>query len=195
VEEPKVVAVFGASSALAGSPAYDLGVSCGRVLAERGFAVATGGYAGVMEAVSAGARTAGGHVIGITAPTVFRGRHGANRHITEEVQAETITQRIHELIDRSDAAIALPGSLGTITELLVAWNVAFVAQFGDTNPYPVVAVGDTWQRLIAELASVLDTDAAFVTCVNDVPAAVNTVAELLERRPAAGEPSNHEFRM
>jgi hypothetical protein len=145
-----------------------------------------------MEAVSAGAASVGGHVIGVTAPTVFRGRHGANRHITEEVQAGTITQRIHELIDRSDAAIALPGSLGTITELLVAWNVAFVAQFGDTEPYPIVAVGETWQRLVAELASTLDTAAEFVTCVNDVPAAVAAVAEFLDRRPGVEERPGHE---
>ena len=110
---------------------------------------------------------------------MFRGRHGANRHITTEIQADTITQRIHELIDRTHAAIALPGSLGTVTELLVAWNVAFVAQFGDTKPYPVVAVGDAWRTVVDNLSTVLDADASYVTCVDDIPTAVDAVSAML----------------
>ena len=51
-----VVAVFGASVSLPGDQLYEQGVRCGRLLAEAGFGVATGGYAGVMEAVSLGAK-------------------------------------------------------------------------------------------------------------------------------------------
>ncbi|MDJ0959144.1 MAG: LOG family protein [Acidimicrobiia bacterium] len=185
MDESKIVAVFGASGVSPGTDAYAAGVVCGRMLAERGFTVATGGYAGMMEAVSAGAASAGGRVIGVTAPSVFRGRHGANRHVGEEIQADTITQRIHELVDRADAAIALPGSIGTVTELLVAWNVAFVAQFGDTADYPVVAVGRVWRDLVSQLAATLDTDAGFVTCVDGVEAAVDAVEQQLTSQPPA----------
>ena len=169
------VAVFGASAAQQGDGQYEEAVRCGALLADAGYAVATGGYAGLMEAVSEGAAGNGGHVIGVTAPSVFRGRDGANVHVTEELRAASLTERIHELIDLSDASITLHGSLGTATELMVAWNLAFVATLSDEQPHPVIAVGPRWRRLISELAEVLETDASLVTCVDTVDQAVAEV--------------------
>lgn len=174
-----VVSVFGASAAAAGDGWYEEGVTCGRLLVRAGFAVATGGYGGLMEAVSAGAAEEGGHVIGVTVPTVFRGRAGANPHVAEELRAETLTERIHELIAVSDASIALHGSLGTAAELLVAWNLAFVAQFAGVEPHPVVAVGLRWQELVGTLATTLETDGSLVTCVADVATAVEIIGNRL----------------
>lgn len=175
------VSVFGASAATPGDGRYEEAVECGRLLARSGFAVATGGYAGLMEAVSAGAASEGGHVIGVTAPGVFRGREGANPHVAEELLATTLTERIHELITVSDASIALHGSLGTAAELIVAWNLAFVAQFSGVAPHPVIAVGSRWGELVATLARALETDGDLVTCVPDVESAVRAVVHRLGR--------------
>ena len=171
-----VVAVFGASVAEAGDPTYQDGVRCGSLLAEAGFAVATGGYGGLMEAVSLGARRAGGHVIGVTVPSVFPDRDGGNSHLTHETQAKSLLDRIHELAGTTVAAVALPGSLGTATELLAAWNLAYVARFGDESPKPVVAVGEPWATLVPLLADVLATDGSLVTLVATVEEAVDAVA-------------------
>lgn len=171
------VAVFGASASAPGDGDYEDGVRCGRLLTEAGFAVATGGYGGLMEAVSEGAAAAGGHVIGVTAPSVFRGRQGANPHVTDELRAESLTERIHELTDLADASIALNGSLGTATELLVAWNLAFVAQFSASPARPIAAVGPRWAQVIPELARVLETDGSLVSCVGTVDEAVALIAE------------------
>ncbi len=54
-----VVTVFGSSMAPAGDELYRSAERLGRMLAERGARVASGGYGGVMEAVSRGARAAG----------------------------------------------------------------------------------------------------------------------------------------
>ena len=64
----------------------------------------------------------------------------------------------------------------------MAWNVAFVAQFGDTEPYPVIAVGAVWRQLIRDLAASLETDDSYVTCVDDVPAAVEAIGAVLRAR-------------
>jgi uncharacterized protein (TIGR00730 family) len=170
-----VVAVFGASSPRAGDASYAVGVRCGRLLAEAGYAVATGGYAGLMEAVSLGARQAGGRVIGVTVPDVFPGRPGGNEHLTEETRTATLLERIHEMVEVSIASIALPGSLGTATELLVAWNLAYVARFTDATPKPVVAVGAQWRRLVPLLTEELETDGSLVTVVDTVDEAVAAV--------------------
>jgi uncharacterized protein (TIGR00730 family) len=177
-----VVAVFGGSSPRAGDASYDVGVRCGRLLAEAGYAVATGGYAGQMEAVSLGARQAGGRVIGVTVPDVFPDRPGGNEHLTEETRAATLLERIHEMVDLSVASIALPGSLGTATELLVAWNLAYVARFTSSVPKPVIAVGDQWRHLVPLLTAELETDGSLVTLVDTVDEAVVAVSSTVDDR-------------
>ena len=177
-----VVAVFGASAPRPGESDYEDGVRCGRLLAEAGFAVATGGYAGLMEAVSLGAREAGGRVIGVTVPDVFPDRPGGNEHLTEETRAASLLERIHEMVEVSVASIALPGSLGTATELIVAWNLAFVARFAGTEPKPVIAVGDQWRRIVPLLTTELETDGSLVTLVTTVDEAVQAIAPTLGDR-------------
>lgn len=176
---PPVVTVFGASRSVPGDPEYEEGVRCGRLLAEAGFAVATGGYGGLMQAVSEGASGAGGRVIGVTAPAVFHARTGANPHVTEELRAESLTERIHELTRIASAAIALPGSLGTLTELMVAWNLAYVARFSGSEPAPVVTVGASWQELVDLLGREIRTDRSLVTSVDTVDEAVAAVVAAL----------------
>lgn len=156
------IAVFGSSATVNGSEEWAEAESLGRAIAERGWAVATGGYGGTMEAVSAGAASAGGRVIGVTAPSVFPARSGPNHHVTEEIVELTISGRIARLVESSDAVIALPGSIGTLAELVVSWNVAFVGPFRGEPPLPVVAVGDTWATIIDVIHSTLPTGAGFV---------------------------------
>ncbi len=61
----KIVTIFGGAKCKEGSPEYDEALSVGRLLAEAGFTICTGGYLGVMEAASRGAREGGGRVLGI----------------------------------------------------------------------------------------------------------------------------------
>jgi predicted Rossmann-fold nucleotide-binding protein len=138
-----------------------------------------------MEAVSAGAAEAGGRVIGVTAPGVFPHRSGANRHVTEERPASTITDRIQDLLTISDAVIALPGSLGTLTELVLAWNIAFVAPLSGELARPIVAVGPMWSELVPFLSERLATKGDLVRCVSTVDEAVAVVLAHLdsENRP------------
>ncbi|MDP8958649.1 MAG: LOG family protein [Actinomycetota bacterium] len=173
-----VVAVFGSSAAHPGDWDYQEGRRLGRRLAQAGFSVATGGYGGLMEAVSEGAGEAGGQVIGVTVPTVFPDRSGANPHITEERRAASLAERIHELTDVAAAAVALPGSIGTLTELMVAWNLAYVAPFSRQSPKPVVAVGELWGELVPLLRERLQTD-GLVVCVASAEEAVEVLRERL----------------
>jgi uncharacterized protein (TIGR00730 family) len=177
VESPSpIVAVFGASSTTPGDGQYEEAYKCGRLLAEAGFTVLTGGYGGSMHAASKGAADAGSHVIGVTAPAVFPGREGANAYVAEEIPAETLTGRIDAMIGLASAVIALDGSIGTLTELMIAWNAAFVARFSSSRPMPVVAVGAKWRAIVPDLARLLNTDGSLVSLVDDVDDAVRTVA-------------------
>lgn len=176
----RTIAVFGASLSLPGSPHFEEAVLCGEMLARAGFAVATGGYGGTMEAVSAGARRADGHVIGVTAPDVFPRRVGANEHVVEERRAGSLVERIGRLANEADGAIALWGSLGTATELLVAWNLAFVAPFSDGTRKPIVAVGEPWTTIVPLLEKSLGTDPGIVTITDSVAEAIRYMTAALE---------------
>jgi predicted Rossmann-fold nucleotide-binding protein len=141
-----------------------------------------------MEAVSAGAAEAGGRVIGVTAPNVFPGRSGANQHVTEERPAATIAERIQDLLRMSDAVIALPGSLGTLTELVLAWNIAFVAPLSGKHPQPIVTVGPMWSELVPFLAERLATNGDLVRCVPTVDEAIAVILPHIDSKNRLAQP-------
>ena len=67
MNDERIVTVFGSSRPSEGDSDYAEARELGRRLAERGFAVCSGGYGGVMEAASRGAKEAGGKTYGVTA--------------------------------------------------------------------------------------------------------------------------------
>ena len=101
------IAVFGSSATAPGSDDWNDAERVGARLAKSGLGVVTGGYGGTMEAASRGAALAGGPVIGVTAPHLFTGRFGANRHVAEEIIATTLAERIGRLTDIAAGVIVL----------------------------------------------------------------------------------------
>ena len=67
MEKELIVTVFGSSRPRENDAEYGEARLLGRLLAEKGFAVCTGAYGGTMEAVSRGAKDAGGKTYGVTA--------------------------------------------------------------------------------------------------------------------------------
>ena len=89
------ISVFGGSQPKEGSAAYAEAMELGKLLAERGHIVLTGGYIGVMEAISRGAREAGGHVIGVTCEDIEAWRPiRANAWVMEEIRKKTLVERL-----------------------------------------------------------------------------------------------------
>jgi uncharacterized protein (TIGR00730 family) len=169
-----IVSVFGSSGAQPDDADYLAAVAVGRELSASGYAVATGGYGGIMEAACRGAAEAGGKTIGVTAPSVFPGRVGANQWVQQEIAADNLIERIGIMMEISAGFIAMPGSIGTLAELVVAWNLAFVAPYAGSEFGPVVAVGDTWNEVVPSLVSRLGTK-DLVTVVPSGSAAVASI--------------------
>jgi predicted Rossmann-fold nucleotide-binding protein len=71
--QAKIVTVFGSSRPREGDAQYAQARELGAALAEKGIIVCSGGYGGVMEAVSRGAKEAGGRTLAVTAQ-FFKGR-------------------------------------------------------------------------------------------------------------------------
>ena len=147
MQHPKVVSVFGSSSPAEGTDAYGKAQQLGELLAQAGFSVATGGYQGVMEAVSRGASDAGGHVIGVTSDRIeqYSPSSSANKWVAEEIRYPSLRERLYHLVSSCDAAIALSGGIGTLSEVALAWSLI---QTGEIAPKPLVLVGRPWQSIM-----------------------------------------------
>jgi hypothetical protein len=145
---PKRITVFGSANAQPGDPLYQDSLLLGRLLAEAGYTVLTGGYIGTMEAVSRGAAEAGGHVIGVTCAEIEAWRSvRANPWVMEEMRFETLRERLLALIEECDAALALQGGIGTLTEIATMWNHLLTDAI---HPRPLIAIGPGWQAIIEQ---------------------------------------------
>ena len=148
------ITVFGGSQPKAGDSAYNEAQELGRLLAGRGHTVLTGGYIGTMEAVSRGAHEAGGHVIGVTCEDIENWRKvGANPWVKEERRRKTLFERLQALIEGCDAALALPGGPGTLTEISLMWNLMIVESL---HRRPLILIGGGWQSVLGQVFTQLD---------------------------------------
>jgi hypothetical protein len=144
-----IVTVFGSNAPKEGEADYEQARALGRELARSGYVVATGGYFGTMEATSRGAHEAGGHVIGVTA-SVFDGlRLTANPYLDEEIKFPTLFQRLHHLVSFADAWVALPGGIGTLSEVSLTWSLM---QVGEVKRRPFVVVGSMWRDFLLKFS-------------------------------------------
>jgi uncharacterized protein (TIGR00730 family) len=140
-----IVTVFGSNMPKEGEADYEQARALGRELARSGYVVATGGYFGTMEATSRGAQEAGGHVIGVTTAALDNLRLTANPYLDEEIKFPTLFQRLHHLVTMADAWVALPGGIGTLSEVALTWSLM---QIGETKRQPFVVVGSMWHDLL-----------------------------------------------
>jgi uncharacterized protein (TIGR00730 family) len=138
----RIITVFGSSRPRAGDAQYAAAQTLGAELAGKGFVVCSGGYGGVMEAVSRGAKEAGGSTLAITAK-FFRAR--ANEWVDEEIRVKTWQERLFELVKRGHGYVACPGGTGTLVELAVVWEML---NKGAMARRPLVVLGDFWGPVI-----------------------------------------------
>lgn len=143
MDSAKTIAVFGGSRVEKGSRLYAEAERLGALLARAGFTLINGGYAGTMEATAKGAREAGGRVIGVTS-TLFPDSV-LNDFVDEEIPTGDLYSRIRELIVRGDGYVILRGSIGTLAELGIVWNLATLEPGFNR---PIVLLGDSWRNVI-----------------------------------------------
>lgn len=86
----------------------------GRLLAERGCVVVTGGLGSVMAAAARGAKSAGGTTIGVLPGDQ---RHDANEWIDHAVVTGVGHARNLAVVASGDAVIAVGGEWGTLSEI------------------------------------------------------------------------------
>src|SRR5260370_4738457 len=144
-----IVTVFGSSRPREGDAAYEEARVLGRALAQQGFGVCSGGYAGVMEAVSRGAKEAGGKTYGVTA--AFFKSAKLNPWIDVEVRKETWEERLFELIRLAHGFVACKGGTGTLVELAVVWEMLNKSVMPGK---PFAVLGPFWEPILERVRQV-----------------------------------------
>lgn len=124
------------------SPEYLDAKDLGFRLASAGFTICTGGYLGIMEAASRGAREAGGRVFGIV---MNQFKSEPNRYLTDKVATNHFYDRLQNLITRSVGFVAFKGGMGTVTEISLVWNKL---QTRVLDRRPLVLIGDCWKNVV-----------------------------------------------
>ena len=95
----------------------DVAFRVGQLLAERGVIIINGGLGGVMEAVSRGAKSRNGFVVGII-PS--KDRRNANEYCDVVIATNMGHARNMIIVHSSDVIIAIGGGFGTISEMAIA---------------------------------------------------------------------------
>jgi uncharacterized protein (TIGR00725 family) len=168
----RIITIFGGSKCREGDPEYAEALRVGALLADAGFTICTGGYAGIMEAASRGAHERGGRVIGIT---MNQFKSQPNRYLTEKFPSAHFYERLQRLITRSVGYVALRGGMGTVTEISLVWNKM---QTHVLEPRPLVLLGDCWPPVVEawqRSLAVNDADVAILRFANSPESAVEII--------------------
>ncbi|MCC7443044.1 MAG: TIGR00730 family Rossman fold protein [Bdellovibrionales bacterium] len=129
------VTVFGSARFGGDHPYARVAEDLGRRLAEAGYTVMSGAGPGVMEAVSRGAKKAGGRTVG--ANIVIPSEQRSNPYIDRSVTFSSFGARKAMLTRHSRAFVVLPGGYGTLDELT---DVLCLIQAGKMKPVPVILI-------------------------------------------------------
>ncbi|HEY7350007.1 MAG TPA: LOG family protein [Ktedonobacterales bacterium] len=175
--ESYIITVFGSSRCPEDSTIYRDAHELGKQLAEADFTVCNGGYDGAMQAVSRGAREAGGHVIGIMVDQLFRASI-PNPWLVERIQAETIFARLEALTNRADGFVVVTGGTGTLTELFLVWSLSLLDGPG---PRPIILLGENWRPVLESLVANLDVHPKDLAAVQIAATPANAIALLQQR--------------
>jgi uncharacterized protein (TIGR00730 family) len=189
------VSCFGSARAPEASRPYELARETGRLFAEAGWAVVTGGGPGVMEAANRGCREGGGLSVGFNIELPHE--QGANPYVDLSLTFDHFYARKTMFVKAAEGFCVFPGGFGTADELFESLTLI---QTGKVLHFPVVLVGETyWAPLLewvrrSALADgmVSPDDLALLTLTDEPGVALETVLDAYRRGDGRDSPHSPE---
>ena len=135
------VTIFGSARTLETEKYYIKARELGRLLAENGHPVITGGGPGIMEAANRGAYEYGGRSMGLNITLPFE-QH-PNPYLTDVMEFRYFFARKLMLVMASKAYVFFPGGIGTLDELS---EVLILMQTSKMPKMPVFLIGKSYWR-------------------------------------------------
>ena len=179
------VTIFGSARLKPATPAYNAVKKLAAELTEMGCDIVSGGGPGLMQAANEGAHSvqpkASKRSIGIRIKLPFE--QDVNPFVGQAYEHRTFFSRLHHFMIVSDAFVVVPGGIGTLLELSLAWQLLQVRKLYKT---PLILVGKMWAGLVEwgrqsmlqkgnELAS--DIDFTIPHCVNTIDECLALIRE------------------
>jgi uncharacterized protein (TIGR00730 family) len=177
------VAVFGSARTKPDSLEYTQGVEVGRLLAEAGYAVITGGGPGAMEAANQGAVKGGGTSVGLGIELPFE--QGLNDFVDLGVNFRYFFARKTMFVKYAQGFIVLPGGFGTMDELFEALTLV---QTRKVTSFPIVLLGTAyWSGLVDWLRTTMVAQGTVSPADLDLFKLTDSPAEAVEAIAASTE--------
>jgi uncharacterized protein (TIGR00730 family) len=139
------ISFFGSARATLGDDSYKNAEELAKRLSKKGFAIVTGGSAGVMQAANKGAFEAGGASVGlnINLPDM----QNYNPYLTEKFGFDHFFVRKVMLTFASEVYIYFPGGFGTLDEF---FEIVTLVQTKKIRRVPIILFGKNyWSPLLA----------------------------------------------
>jgi uncharacterized protein (TIGR00730 family) len=139
------VSCFGSARVKEGSLPYELARETGRLFAEAGWAVVTGGGPGAMEGANLGCREGGGLSVGFGIELPHEQR--MNEYLDIELTFDHFYARKTMFVKAAEGFCVFPGGFGTADELFEALTLI---QTGKVLHFPVVLLGEAYWTPLRE---------------------------------------------
>jgi len=165
----KTITVFGSSKPVETDEQYKIAYELGNLLAKNEFDICSGGFLGIMEAVSKGAFENGAETTGII---VDHWGSAANKFVTREIKCKTLFERINKLIEKGDGYVILQGGTGTLLELAAVWELS---NKGLMDHKPIACHSSMWKKIV----SVMNKQMKLEGRDDDIVKSFNTVEEIV----------------
>src|SRR6201996_9047063 len=141
------VTIFGSARLKPGSPAYNQVKELASELTRMGCDIMSGGGPGLMQAANEGALAVDPEAlhrsVGIRVDLPFE--QEVNPFVGKAYEHRTFFSRLHHFMIISDAFVVVPGGIGTLLELSIAWQLLQVRKLYNT---PLILVGKMWAELV-----------------------------------------------
>lgn len=185
----KAVSVFGSARVKPGTKEYCHAQEVGRLLAERDFAVITGGGPGIMEAANKGAVEGGGVSVGLGIELPFE--QGFNNWVDLGINFRYFFVRKVMFVRYARGFIVLPGGFGTLDELFEAMTLV---QTGKIQRFPIVLIdNEFWSPILdwlrgslAERGLIASEDVDLVQVVDTAEEAVAEISRVVDEMSNSG---------
>ena len=173
------VSVFGSARTPEDAPDYKEAYKMGKLLAENGYGVITGGGNGIMGAANKGAFEADGQSIGLNIELPHEQR--PNPFQTISLAFRYFFVRKVCFLKYSAAVIVFPGGFGTLDEL---GEVLTMVQTRKINPIPIILVGKNFWEGMTEWFKTMEKESLIspgdIDLIKIVDTADEAIAYLLE---------------
>lgn len=179
------VSVFGSARIRRTDPYYKAARRMGRLIAQQGIAVITGGGPGIMEAANRGAALAGGKSVGLGIELPHE--QGLNQWVNLGISFRYFFVRKTMFVKYSSGVIICPGGFGTLDEM---FELLTLVQTHKVTSMPVVLFGKAyWQGLfdwlegtVAQRGMISGLDSSRVALTDDADEAVSIAVSAIDRR-------------